>query len=171
MMYTEKAKRGRHQAIFEPGDWLWVHFRNERFSKQWKSNLDPRGDSPFQVLERICTNSYRIDLLGDYYVYTTFNISYLFPFYVLDSRTNPFKEGGDDANMGDKHVSNGMDVNITLPPGPIAREATKKIKASLQHLMKQVVREGMNAYEEKAKFVTNENPIDKVSMNMIEVKE
>jgi len=27
-----KANHGRKQIKFEPGDWVWVHFRKERFS-------------------------------------------------------------------------------------------------------------------------------------------
>lgn len=71
--------------------------------------------------------------------------------------------------MGDKHVSNRMDA--TLSPGPITRACTKKIKVSLQHLVQQVVREGMNTCEENPKFTTYENPRDKVSVNMMEAKE
>ncbi|XP_022973897.1 uncharacterized protein LOC111472489, partial [Cucurbita maxima] len=43
-----------------PGDWVWVHFRKERFPTQRKSKLLPRGDGPFQVLERINDNAYKI---------------------------------------------------------------------------------------------------------------
>lgn len=42
------------------------------------------------------------------------------------------EEGEDDANMRDKHMSNGMDTNIILLPRPITRASAKKIKASLQ---------------------------------------
>ncbi|KAJ8771082.1 hypothetical protein K2173_023407 [Erythroxylum novogranatense] len=30
-------------VTFEPGDWVWVHLRKERFPTQRKSKLDPRG--------------------------------------------------------------------------------------------------------------------------------
>lgn len=59
--------------------------------------------------------------------------------------------------MGAKHLSNGMDTNITLPPKVIIRAHTKMIKFSLQHLVQQVIREIINVYEEKAKFATHEN--------------
>ena len=74
----------------------WVHFRKERFSTQRKSKLLPRGDGPFQVLERINDNAYKIDLLGKYGISATFNVVDLSPFDVgdgWDSRTNPSQEG------------------------------------------------------------------------------
>ena len=73
--------------------------RKERFPNCRQSKLDPRGDGPFQVLERINDNAYKIELLGEYNVSTTFNISDLSPFDVgSDSRTNLFEEGENDAS-------------------------------------------------------------------------
>uniref|UniRef100_A0A2N9ERR9 Reverse transcriptase n=1 Tax=Fagus sylvatica TaxID=28930 RepID=A0A2N9ERR9_FAGSY len=79
--YANKANKGRRQVIFEPGDWVWVHMRKERFPARRRSKLHPRGDGPFQVLERINDNAYKLDLPGD------------------DSRSNPFKERGNDENQ------------------------------------------------------------------------
>ena len=43
-MYAQKANKGRKQVLFEPGDWVWVHMRKERFPTKRRSKLDPRGD-------------------------------------------------------------------------------------------------------------------------------
>ena len=51
-----------------------MHFRRERFPTQRKSKLLPRGDGPFQLLERINDNAYKIDLPGKYCVSATFNV-------------------------------------------------------------------------------------------------
>ena len=63
--------------VFEPGDCVCVHLRKERFPNQRKSNLDAKGDGPFQVLEKINDNAYTIDLPSEYNVLATFNIFYL----------------------------------------------------------------------------------------------
>ena len=93
--YATKANKGRRQVIFEPGDWVWVHMRKERFLAHKRSKLHPRRDSPFQVLERINDNAYKLDLPGEYNIRATFNVSDLSLFDVGDnSRSNPFKERG-----------------------------------------------------------------------------
>ena len=83
-----------------PRDWVCVHMRKERFLAQRKSKLQPRGDSPFQVLEKISDNAYKLDLPREYgNISATFNVVDLSLFDVgngSDSRTNPFKEGGND---------------------------------------------------------------------------
>jgi len=54
---------------------------------------------PFQILEKINDNVYKIDLLGEYDVNATFNIFNLFLFDVVDDlKLNPFKERVDDTN-------------------------------------------------------------------------
>ena len=73
--------------------------RKERFLAQRHSKLLPRGDGPFQVLERINDNAYKLDLPGEYNVSATFNVTDLSPFDVGDDlRTNPFQEEGNDEN-------------------------------------------------------------------------
>ena len=90
-----KANKGRRQVLFEPGDWVWVHMRKKRFPAYRRSKLYPRGDGPFQVLERINDNAYKLDLSGEYNISATFNVSDLSPFDVGDnSRTNPFEDRG-----------------------------------------------------------------------------
>jgi len=44
--------------------------RKERLPKKRKSKIQPRGDGPFQVLERINDNAYKIDIPGEYGVRT-----------------------------------------------------------------------------------------------------
>ena len=85
--YATKANKRYRRVVFQPGEWVWVHLRKERFPYHMHSKLNSRGDGPFQVLERINPNAYKIDLHGEYNVSATFNVSDLSPFDVgSDSR-------------------------------------------------------------------------------------
>ena len=92
---ADRVNKGRKKLVFTPGYWVWVHFRKERFPNQRKSKLDARGDGPFQVLEQINDNAYKVDIPGKYNVSATFNVADLSPFDMdADSRMNLFEEGG-----------------------------------------------------------------------------
>jgi len=79
-VYATKGNKGRKELVLNEQDWVWLHLRKDRFPTKRKSKLSPRGDGPFQVLERINNNAYRLDLPEEYGVNTTFNIFYLIPF-------------------------------------------------------------------------------------------
>ena len=66
--------------------------RKERFPAQRRSMLNHRGDGPYQILEKINDNAYKVDLPGEYNVSTTFNVAELSLFDVGEySRPNPFR--------------------------------------------------------------------------------
>eukprot|EP00257_Ricinus_communis_P018449 XP_015577169.1 uncharacterized protein LOC107261563 [Ricinus communis] len=96
--YVTQANKRRKEVIFEPGDWVWVHMRKERFPTQRHSKLLPREDGPFQVVERINDSAYKPDLPGEYNVSATLNVANLTLFDVGSIlKTNPVEEGGNDA--------------------------------------------------------------------------
>uniref|UniRef100_A0A2N9HBM8 CCHC-type domain-containing protein n=1 Tax=Fagus sylvatica TaxID=28930 RepID=A0A2N9HBM8_FAGSY len=129
---ASQANKGRRRVIFEPGDWVWVHMRKERFPAHRKTKLHPRGDGPFQILEKINNNAYKVDLPGEYKVSATFNVSDLSPFDVgEDSWSNPFEERGNDGNQGGPSLKDPLQV----PDGPITRSRAKKIKEAMQGLV------------------------------------
>ncbi|XP_071905971.1 uncharacterized protein [Coffea arabica] len=64
LQYIQSANKGRRKMVFEPGDWVWIHMRKERFPTKRRSKLLPQGDGPFQVLERINDNAYKLELPG-----------------------------------------------------------------------------------------------------------
>jgi hypothetical protein len=104
--FAMKANKHR-KMTFEPSDMVWVHLRKECFPKKRKSKLMPRGDGPFKVLAKINDNAYKIELPGDYGVSPTFNVVDLSPFLgdkVIESRTTPFQEGEDDADIPSIHM-------------------------------------------------------------------
>lgn len=130
--YAKHANKGRKKVIFEPGDWVWVHLRKERFPTQRKSKLLPRGDGPFQVVAKVNDNAYKLELPGEYGVSATFNVADLSPFDVGDefnSRSNSLQEGGNDEDQtGDQETFKGLG-------GPMTRARTKKTKEALQQLI------------------------------------
>uniref|UniRef100_A0A2N9HQM2 Integrase catalytic domain-containing protein n=1 Tax=Fagus sylvatica TaxID=28930 RepID=A0A2N9HQM2_FAGSY len=129
---ASQANKGQRRVIFEPGDWVWVHMRKERFPAHRRTKLHPQGDGPFQILEKINDNAYKVDLPGEYKVSATFNVSDLSPFDVgEDSRSNPFEERGNDGNQGGPSLKDPLQV----PDGPITRSRAKKIKEAMQGLV------------------------------------
>ena len=62
--------------------------------------MQPRRDEPFQVLEKINDNAYKLDLPSEYgNISATFNMANISLFDVgngLYLRTNLFEEGGND---------------------------------------------------------------------------
>src|SRR3989475_9338554 len=119
--YADSANKGRKDVQFQKGEWVWVHFRKERFPLQRKNKLQPRGDGPFQVVEKINNNAYKIDLPGEYNVSSTFNVSDLSPFDDADLRANLFEEGENDVSQEPPKLAN----------GPITRNIAKKFQARL----------------------------------------
>ena len=65
--------------------------KERTFSSHRRSKLNPRGEGPFQILEKINDNAYKVNLPGEFNVSATFNVADLSPFDVGDdSRSNPF---------------------------------------------------------------------------------
>jgi hypothetical protein len=143
--YVHQANKGRKKVVFEPGDWVWLHLRKDRFPEKRRSKLLPRGDGPFQVVERINDNAYKLDLPGEYGVSASFNVADLSPFDVGDDlRTNPSQEGENDASQGAGHANhthgNGAEFGqdpLSLPSGPITRLRAKRFKEALNGLIQE----------------------------------
>ena len=105
-------------------------YEKRKISSPRRSKLHPRGDDPFQFLERINDNAYKLDLTGEYNISATFNVSDLSPFDVGDDlRTNPFEEKGNDENQ------QALNDPLYVPVGPIIRAKSKKIKEALNGLI------------------------------------
>jgi len=118
-IYAKQANKNRKEVVLEPSDWVWEHIRKERFPKQGKSKLQPRGDRSFQVLERINDIAYKIDIPGEYGVSSSFNVIDLTPFFAGDEsedlRENVFQEGRNNENP-----------KTTQIWGPMTRSRTKQ---------------------------------------------
>ena len=128
-----QANKGQRRVIFQPGDWVWVHMRKERFPAHRKTKFHPRGDGPFQIFEKI---NDKVELPGEYKVFATFTVSDLSPFDIgEDSRSNPFEQRENDENQSGPSLKDPLQV----PDGPITRLRAKKIKDAMQGDRKSVV--------------------------------
>ncbi|KAJ9536645.1 hypothetical protein OSB04_un000194 [Centaurea solstitialis] len=142
--YMKQANKGRKRVIFEPGDWVWLHLRKERFPAKRRSKLQPRGDGPFQVLERINDNAYKLDLPGEYQVSSTFNVADLSPYDVGDdSWTNPFQGGENDGGP-----SNHMKDPLVIREGPITRSRAKLVNGALMSIVAEIQVKESNSIED-----------------------
>ena len=150
---ANQRKKGRKQLIFRPEDWAWLHLHKERFPTQRKSKLHLRGDGLFQVIARVNNNAYKFDLLGEYNISITFNVSDLLPFDFegKDSRANPFQERETDA------YGNG-DTTPNLNPlsyggEPIIRLRAERMKEAIIGLIQENLehrgQDGSNLLETK----------------------
>jgi len=112
--YQTQANRHRRKVVFQPGDLVWVHLRKERFPSKRKTKLMPRADGPFEVLERVNDNAYKVDLPGEYEVSATFNVADLSPYleddYLENLRANSSQQGEDDGgpSMESQHSPKGV---------------------------------------------------------------
>ena len=106
--------------------------RKERFPKQRKSKLQPRGDRHFQVLKRINDNAYKNDIPGEYGVSSSFNVVDLTLFVVdgefEDLRANDFQERGNDENP-----------KIAQVQEPMTRSRTKQSEDILQQMVSAIL--------------------------------
>jgi hypothetical protein len=96
--------------------------------------IAPKRDGPFQVLERINDNAYKLGLPGEYNVSATFNVTDLSPFDVGDDlRANPLQEKGKDGDQG----TASKDL-VQVPIGPVAKAQAKKFKDVLNGLIQEL---------------------------------
>ena len=112
-----------------------VNYRKLRFPDKFKGKLDPRGDGPFQVLERLSNNAYVIDLPGEYNVSATFNVADLSPFPFAaetDSNKNPSEEGGDDADIPEESP-----IMVPQSTRPFTRSQAKQLKHGIISIIRQ----------------------------------
>lgn len=81
-----------------------------------RSKLNPWSDGPFEVIEKINDNVYKVDLPGDYGVLGSFNVADLRPYYddakgLPSLRSNFVQPEEDDMDSNWVVVQNGLLVN------------------------------------------------------------
>ena len=96
--YQHKANRGlKGSKQLQIGDFAWIHLRKERFPQLRKNKLMPRAMGPFQIIDKYGDNAFKMDLLEEFGISSTFNIGDITP-YLGDAElwTIPSKEGGNE---------------------------------------------------------------------------
>ena len=170
--YASHANKGRRCVTFEPRDWVWVHIRKERFPTQRRSKLNPRGDGPFQILEKINDNAYKVDLPGEYNVSATFNVADLSLFDVgEDSRSNPFEKRGNDESFGGSIGEVTVHDSLNVPDGAITRSRAKKIKEVMAGLVQSTWAEFGHLINKTSTFKIGFNKEGVALINLIQATE
>lgn len=105
-------------------------------------------NGPFQVHEPISYNAYKIDLLGEYKVLATFNVSDFSLFDVgEDSRSNLFKRGTYDK-------THDVLETVDLFQGKITRARVKKIKEFYEGKSNELLAHADKAMKEGLKLMS-----------------
>ena len=139
--YKAQADKGRRNVQFEEGDYVWLHLRKERFPQQRKSKLDPRGDGPFRVIQKLGPNAYKLDIPHDRYgVHPSFNVSDLSLYVPQDDSDDESRtireqmEENDSTKM--PMTSKDIEDKLRVPfDGPITRARAKHIKDGTRALL------------------------------------
>ena len=121
-----QANKHKREAHFQPGDLVWIHLRKERFLSERKSKIMPRSDGPFEILEKVGPNAYKVDLPGEYGVSATFNVADLSPYFeenegIPSLRSNSNPPGEDDGD----HLTR---PSTTMANGPSPAKESKESK-------------------------------------------
>jgi len=74
-LYQAQANKHRRKKALQPRDLMWIYLKKERFPSKRKNKLMPRAEGPFEVLEKVNDNAYKVDLPGDFRVLATFNVT------------------------------------------------------------------------------------------------
>ena len=80
LKYKNLADKHRHVQNFKIGDYVMVRLRPERFPSGTSQKLQARSAGPFEVLSRVGSNAYVVDLPADWGISSTFNVEDLMRF-------------------------------------------------------------------------------------------
>ena len=112
--------------------------RKERFPSKRKSKIMPRSDGPFEILEQIGPNTYKLDLPGDYGVSAIFNVANHRPYVDEDEeipslRSNSTQPGENYRDHSSKHLEALHDDPIPAKESKLIKEMQSMVKNSLLH--------------------------------------
>ena len=96
----------------------------------------PRSDGPFEILETIGPNAYKVDLPRECGVSATFNVAELSPYYdknedIASLRSNSHQAGEDDGD----HPTKGPKEAERVKEGQEATKDAKGIQTMVRNLL------------------------------------
>ena len=103
--YKQDADKKCRQVDFEVGDFVWAVLTKYRFSVGEYNKLSAKKIGPVEIVEKINSNAYRLQLPSHIRCSDVFNVKHLLPYYGdssdddhgAHSRSNFVYPGGDDA--------------------------------------------------------------------------
>jgi len=131
-----QANKHKKNVQYQPADLVWIHLRKERFPSKRRSKLLPRSDGPFEILENIGPNAYKVDLPREYGVSATFNVVDLSPYHdeseeLPSLRSNSHQAGEDD---GDHHTKESKDAEEVKEVHKVSKDV-KEVHAMVRSLL------------------------------------
>ena len=90
--YVEQENRHKKLVEFEVRDLVWIHLQNDRFPSSKFGKLKSRVDAPFNIIENIGDNAYKLELPVDYDISPIFNVKDLRPYHGEYLRASLFFE-------------------------------------------------------------------------------
>jgi len=63
--YKAKANESCTNLKFQSGDFVWLHLRKKRSPSRRKRKLMARGDGPYNIVQKVGDNAYKIELPGE----------------------------------------------------------------------------------------------------------
>ena len=96
----------------------------------------PRSDGPFEVVEKIGPNAYKVDLPGEYGVSTTFNVADLSPYHEEEEELPSLRSNSNQTGVYDRdHLRNPPKLSRSIPQEPRTIKADKEVQAMVKNIM------------------------------------
>jgi len=121
-----QANKHNREAHFQLGDLVWIHLRKERFRSKCKSKIMPRSDGPFEILQKVGPNAYKVDSPGEYGVSATFNVADLSPYFEENEEIPSFRSNSNSPREDDGDHLTKPSLTLTNDPSPARK--SKEVK-------------------------------------------
>ena len=116
--YEKQTNEGYLRLVFDPGGWIWLHMRKEKFLMQRCFKLRARVDVPSKIIKKIGKNTYKVELPNYYNILPTFNVKDLRPYHGEDLRASLFSQlWGIYARASTTYIGNSILIMKNLDSG------------------------------------------------------